>query len=661
MAIKYRPIPNATESTLVLNSLQSYESGFYRCVISNDCGTVTTTAAELAILDPEDYGVIYVNTFADLFDVCGITNAMTIVLLPATYTMTADLTIPSNKDITVLTGADIVTTGWTLIFNKQPHIGLYQVFSGSGSVEFGISASTYPEWWGAKADAVKTTCTSVTDSTSALEKSIAALTVGGEVVLSGLYGIYGHDNTTFFKGITLPTAITNVTIRGLNNYSSGVIQTNTDIGGSTFVSESFNAGDGAFTIGYRFTNLYLEANPASTHWNMASATSNPFSIHKFQNLQIDNCVMINFSGIGALYGALSTDNSECSTDLIFINNIVRGLDVIPMAGITFRNIDGYKINDNLFEGQAQFISHEGNVSVSGNKYANGYICRNHMLNGAAATMLEIIHGGDGGNGFCGWALTPGVNNSAYNIYFCDNIIYNCTISGPDTSAPIVMSTATQGGIYNIVVSGNIIMGITPGAGNPGDWFIQVRNCDSCIITKNVIKNPLVDITGTAGGIYPIYLYEAINCIVSDNIVEGAWWSSGINEYGTGELNNLFVNNHYTDMSTYVNVAVTKSLLIGYNKTVERYDFVVGSAAMRLYSDTGNVLLVNGASQLYVTADGILTNKVAEIQPQATEPSTKNIGMIACANRAGWDPLSKGSGGSYFVWYNGSAWVALDSQ
>lgn len=43
------------------------------------------------------------------------------------------------------------------------------------------------------------------------------------------------------------------------------------------------------------------------------------------------------------------------------------------------------------------------------------------------------------------------------------------------------------------------------------------------------------------------------------------------------------------------------------------------------------------------------------------PSYKWTGMIVRADRTNWDPLTKGSGGSYLVWYNGSAWRALDQQ
>jgi hypothetical protein len=43
------------------------------------------------------------------------------------------------------------------------------------------------------------------------------------------------------------------------------------------------------------------------------------------------------------------------------------------------------------------------------------------------------------------------------------------------------------------------------------------------------------------------------------------------------------------------------------------------------------------------------------------PASPAQGDLALADRATWDPLSKGFGGPYLVWYNGAAWVAPQNQ
>jgi hypothetical protein len=50
-----------------------------------------------------------------------------------------------------------------------------------------------------------------------------------------------------------------------------------------------------------------------------------------------------------------------------------------------------------------------------------------------------------------------------------------------------------------------------------------------------------------------------------------------------------------------------------------------------------------------------------LNPLSAAPSSPVAGMIVRADRVNWDPLSKGSGGSYLCWYDGSAWVSLTSQ
>ena len=52
------------------------------------------------------------------------------------------------------------------------------------------------------------------------------------------------------------------------------------------------------------------------------------------------------------------------------------------------------------------------------------------------------------------------------------------------------------------------------------------------------------------------------------------------------------------------------------------------------------------------------NGIARLAPQVSPPSTPAEGMIAVADRATWDPASKGSGASYPVYYDGTIWNAF---
>lgn len=52
------------------------------------------------------------------------------------------------------------------------------------------------------------------------------------------------------------------------------------------------------------------------------------------------------------------------------------------------------------------------------------------------------------------------------------------------------------------------------------------------------------------------------------------------------------------------------------------------------------------------------NELLVMTPLTSEPADLIEGTIAIANRITWDPVSKGSGGSYPVYFDGSAWHAF---
>ena len=52
------------------------------------------------------------------------------------------------------------------------------------------------------------------------------------------------------------------------------------------------------------------------------------------------------------------------------------------------------------------------------------------------------------------------------------------------------------------------------------------------------------------------------------------------------------------------------------------------------------------------------NGVMRLVKQTAAPASPVEGMIAVADRVTWDPASKGAGGSYPVYYNGTTWTAL---
>jgi hypothetical protein len=115
------------------------------------------------------------------------------VYINTTVTVSANLTIPSNISVVVLKGGSFaISAGATLTLNGSFEAGLFQVFSGSGAVAFGLGSTRalFPQWWGAVGDGV-------TNSTAGIQAALTAAPACKAQVrlVNGLY--YTTDTLSF--------------------------------------------------------------------------------------------------------------------------------------------------------------------------------------------------------------------------------------------------------------------------------------------------------------------------------------------------------------------------------------------------------------------------------------------------------------------------------
>lgn len=83
--------------------------------------------------------------------------------------VTDNLIIPSTLSVDIVKpGLITISSGKTLTINGSLQVGLYQIFSGTGTVVFGNNSvkKVFPQWWGGLPD-------SIYDQTTYIEKAIA--------------------------------------------------------------------------------------------------------------------------------------------------------------------------------------------------------------------------------------------------------------------------------------------------------------------------------------------------------------------------------------------------------------------------------------------------------------------------------------------------------
>jgi len=121
-------------------------------------------------------------------------------LPPGTYSISNNYTVPANIHLKPDNGALFsIASGKTLTINGPLQAGLYQIFSGSGTVAIGQGSvkEVYPEWWGTN------TTPGSTDMTAAVQSAVNCMGDGGKVHLTGTYGVASGILTIANNKVTL--------------------------------------------------------------------------------------------------------------------------------------------------------------------------------------------------------------------------------------------------------------------------------------------------------------------------------------------------------------------------------------------------------------------------------------------------------------------------
>ncbi|MDD3927244.1 MAG: glycosyl hydrolase family 28-related protein [bacterium] len=151
--------------------------------------TVDTTAVQDIANKSLDGTVDNVQKYAGLSAaITAIGSNVRTLLIPVSKDVTSNLTVPSNVTLLFWGGGKLnISNGVTVTITGPVQAPLKQIFTGAGTVSFsgnkGRLEKVYPQWWGAKADAV-------TNDAAAIQAAVnAAATMNGG----------GQGGTVFFS------------------------------------------------------------------------------------------------------------------------------------------------------------------------------------------------------------------------------------------------------------------------------------------------------------------------------------------------------------------------------------------------------------------------------------------------------------------------------
>ena len=112
-----------------------------------------------------------------------------------------------------------------------------------------------------------------------------------------------------------------------------------------------------------------------------------------------------------------------------------------------------------------------------------------------------------------------------------------------------------------------------------------------------------------------------------------------------KVNNNFIE-VYSGLATAQSVVNSATYVSSQVATIQNFSTTIAnfSATQALFQSDLNNLSGN--------------NTIFKLAVSTAAPASPSVGMFAVADRATWDPASKGSGSAYPVFYNGSTWNAL---
>jgi hypothetical protein len=334
-------------------------------------------------------------------------NQGTIQVPPGTNLIAEDISIPANVSLKIEQGAVLsIAAGKKLTINGFLDAGLYQIFSGTGKVQFGPGAvrEIVPQWFGAKADGA-------TDNSAAIQAMFDSIPlntyygwrvhfpngiyyVASEINLPGLSADWDHGaSTTFYITGDGATLYTDQPISIFKRWPPDVVTSPNRYANTAFVVDGMTFRgtrlrnqvglDLACTYGSKITNCRFEylgrglrlsyammpviSNCLSNNCIIAGYTANSgygmwdpsgtgwntnTSIYQYCRAYVNDTANVDIEGLSKANPCVVTwtGHGLKTGDIIFIDGITQDAVDHPSDWVSLnkRHFQITKINDNLF-------------------------------------------------------------------------------------------------------------------------------------------------------------------------------------------------------------------------------------------------------------------------------------------------------------------------
>lgn len=435
------------------------------------------------------------------------TAPSTLVISKNTTWNTA-VNIPANQKV-------FIAAGVTLTINGSLTAGLYDIFTGPGTVVFGVIAEVYPEWWGGGSG--------VADSRPAIQAATDSLQVAG--------GKVKFSNTTYILGTANPVQLISA-VNSMVQMRSNVTYEGLGESSEIKLKDGFVTGNSTILVPYTLLSGFYGSPPVQMH-NIA-----------IRNLKINLNGANNPSGAGYILqnayrrGVDFGLTSDALVDNVHFTDMNVG-NAIVEGWVNQSTISGFKVTKCTFDeptsGDTNNPDHSTIWTSAFNSIITDNIFRNTNAQGKVKATTCEFHESNGifsGNTMIGYRQGLYIGAGVGSAGGMDHIVVTGNTAKDLYERFATVESSGTNTVSNVNISSNVmnILANPLGASTYGVLLISGDGLYTDHLTNITISNNVATMQGTPSHYFVFGFTNSDDVHVHGNLING---SSGIVFSSTG--------------------------------------------------------------------------------------------------------------------------------